>query len=677
MSSYRLQYQEIRQDYKIEIYKQVPIEFRNKIHDYIKENCVQSVPILCCQLIVPYLYLFEGIPGLLKSIYQLLNKQKINQAETKLNYLTAILEDNTEWSMALSIFSRLSSIQFFFLFWFIHQLRYIYLENNKQLLYTFVDLIMDPSHEINNNMRSMIVDILIDIEDKSNQTGDDSILLQYNTHLHIFNMIKNKRSTIQMEVDGFNILSKMINNEETVKQLIKDRIVDFIEAQINEIYLSQLVNDKITNKYFLRLNIIISFILKLSNQKKFDMHAIITFTVTVKMIKIINQSHNYGLGLMETMLHTFLNFITNIFLYHQNYIDYLFSLIVNHNGALLNLLLNYVKSSLGGVGHQCLYVLNRGIYEHQQLIPGVIQYQNKIFIQQNMMHSIKHVLSKSIDKGYPEMITTIKHVFKSGAINYHLILDDDMLNFIINSLHMEKNDYPHYTELINSFQLMNIIFQTVDASDIIKRLFKFKQGLIIQKISTIYSNFQFFPQDYKHEFLMLFKYLKNIILMEYIEEKYFKEKFNEFDFIKSLIKGRMIVIDEHDTKIINNPLLSSYYIGEDFDSFIFDMVFLISLLTRQTLKSKNDYKDNHIVRIKPKIFDIILSNSSVEGCLKQDILNHELLSSELEDDIVITLDSMIDKCELFTTIDEEHYQIVIDEENECWNWYKMKIFCDF
>lgn len=516
----------------------------------------------------------------------------------------------------------------------------------------------------------MIVYILTNIENQANRCGYDSILLQHNTHLHIFDTMKNMELARQSKVvDGFNILTNMINNKETVKQLLKDGMVECIELQINEIYLAQLVDDKITKADFLRLDVLLSFIHKLSKKEQIDMRTIIAMTVTVKMIKIINQSELYETALKENMICTFLCFITNIFLYHQSYIDYLFCRIVNNDGAILHLLLNYVKYDDAAIRQQCLCVLNRGISEYQKLINGIKQRQHKIFIQQNMMHAIKQILSESIDKGDAEMIITIKHVFLSGAVNYHLILDDDILNFIINSLNFEYNCHPHYSNLINSFNLISIIFQTMDASDIIKRLFNFKQGVIIEKISIIYSNFQLIPQDYKHYFFLLFKYLKNIILMEYIEEKYLKQKFIQFNFVNSLIKSQIILIDQDDKKIINNQLLNSCCISNDFDSLKLDMLFLISLLnstfnpTHERLISE-EAKDNHIFRIRPKIFDIILSDSSIEGCTKQYIFDHKLLSSESQYHIAMTLNIMIDKYELFTTIDDQHYQIVDDVDNE-------------
>lgn len=110
-----VKFHQIREDYKIKIYKLIPAKFRSTIHGYIKENFIHKVPIICCQLIVPYLYLLEGMPPFLESICQLLNKENMNQAEITLQCLIAILQDNTDTNShwTLPIFTLLSSMSLY------------------------------------------------------------------------------------------------------------------------------------------------------------------------------------------------------------------------------------------------------------------------------------------------------------------------------------------------------------------------------------------------------------------------------------------------------------------------------------------------------------------------------------------------------------------------------------
>ena len=107
-------------------------------------------------------------------------------------------------------------------------------------------------------------------------------------------------------------------------------------------------------------------------------------------------------------------------------------------------------------------------------------------------------------------------------------------------------------------------------------------------------------------------------------------------------------------------------------SFKTDIMYLVSICDDLNYKDhcpvsqgiiiKSNNNKNLYTRLKSIILSIISSYSAIEGCSKQYIINEESLSFESSADIIAVLNIMIEKYEIFTTIDEEHYQIVQEEE---------------
>lgn len=110
------EYNQIRQKYKIAIYKFIPAKDKDRVNDYIKDNYTNFFPINCSQIITLYRGMFRGIPALLESISQSLYKQEKNKAEIKLKYLIAILQEYNCTNVPMEIFfssSKLDIIEIF------------------------------------------------------------------------------------------------------------------------------------------------------------------------------------------------------------------------------------------------------------------------------------------------------------------------------------------------------------------------------------------------------------------------------------------------------------------------------------------------------------------------------------------------------------------------------------
>ena len=449
---------------------------------------------------------------------------------------------------------------------------YIYIEyGGLAFLQELVDNLMVNS---DSNIRKFICFILSKVQNYAAlRKNDYPILLDYDTHVHVFTMMASKSSPAVL-FDGFSILLTMINNTHSVKQVITDGMIDCIELQINQIHLAQLEKyDKISEEYFLKLYAIISFINEVSRDYYyFDIHQIITFTITVKIFEYINQSEELKEKLIEEML----GFIGNIFRSNLSETEYIiFGLFVNNNGKLLDMILDYIKYESVYIRWMSLSVLIHGIsHYNKEWIPSIIH--------QNIIHIIDYLI-QSIELQNHDILLINKILSKimdTTNVNYHAILDhEEIITFIINCL--EAQDESQY---IFASKLITRILSSTDTL-VIKKLLNFKQGIVLDAVTTVISNFKLSYQD---PFIELFKYrlfqhLKEMVIMQYVDEKYLKNKLNQFNFVQSFIKSNIVVIDAHNhqqtfSKDVLKILKYDYDdYRNDFDDRRFDIIFLISM----------------------------------------------------------------------------------------------------
>ena len=500
----------------------------------------------------------------------------------------------------------------------------------------------------NEKMRHMICYILQAIEIQYVKHYKRSILIRYQSH--VFKMLESKEfdkyksSCIGKISDALNILKQMIKSTNTTKTclLLDTDLVYFIIYHTKKIYTSQLVNDKIPILYLEILHKFISFI---NNNWDFftylSKNEIINYIITIKMIKISNQN--------ERIKRNFMQFIFNIVNGDKQNIQYLIQILINDKNKILYAILKYTENQNETIDLKILETLNK-----------VIQFDDTHFILQSCILQIVSIIQKIEFKHIDITIitTTIQHIINFQ--NYDLILSPEIIAFMMHCLESKKE-----TELINMICIINKIFESNHEISI-KYLLNFDQGELFCKISAITNNYKSITDKNKPFLLKIFINIKKCIIMQFIDINDLKMKLNKCNFVNSLINCGIISISKKKNVIFNNSFIDNRSM-----SFKTDIMYLVSICDDLNYKHhcpvfqgiiiKSNNK-NLYTRLKSIILRIISSYSAIEGCSKQYIINEESLSFESSADIIAVLNIMIEKYEIFTTIDEEHYQIVQEEE---------------
>lgn len=331
------------------------------------------------------------------------------------------------------------------------------------------------------------------------------------------------------------------------------------------------------------------------------------------------------------VLHKFISFINNCW----NFFTYL------SKNEIINYMLTIKMIKISNQNEKIKQNL-------MQLILNIVDTdkRNIHYLIQKIISIIQKIEFKHINTTI--ITTAIQHIINYQ--NYDLLLNDEIIAFMMYCLESREE-----TELISMIRIINDIFES-NHELLIKYIFNFHQGKIFFKISTIINNYKSIITDKnKPYFLKILINIKKAISMGFIDIKDLKNKLNKYNFVNSLINCKIISINKNEEPIFNNTFVDNMSI-----SVKTDIMYLVSVCGNLDYNNNNINKDSY-TRIKSIILRIISSYSAIEGCSKQYIFNEESLSSESSTDIINTINIMIEKCEIFTTIDEEHYQVVVEE----------------
>lgn len=483
----------------IRIYKFIPYQYQDVINNYIKNNYIENMPILCRQLITLYLYLFEGVPELIISIQQLLTKQQIKQSKKQLRYLITILNDARYKTSNL----------------FCKHMN----DNNTTI---FIKSLINSMDHSNTKLRNLICYILTRLPKE--------ILIYNDIHLYILRLLTDKPQSTNAMNYGFNILFTLLHQQKT-----KEAMIDYIETQLNYIQSTQL---SLNHNQFLSLHILISFLHEVSKRYRFKMHKIINLAITVKIFTIINQSKKFKQKLIEEII----GFIENILKSNTADTDYMLGLLINNNNKLLPIIFNYIKYESLYIRCRCLSVVNLMIHRHKNA-------NMKSNIQQKIICVISYVIYFGELK-YEEILiinNILSNILSVANPCYNEILREEIMGFMFNNL---KSDIEaHY---IKTSKLITIILSSTDKS-VILTLLNFSKGTIFNIISKLINDFHLKEKQYyllhTDPFIELFKYklfyhLNNMILMHYVEKQYLLKKLVEANFFQSFIKSKIIMINQ-------------------------------------------------------------------------------------------------------------------------------------
>lgn len=446
--------------------------------------------------------------------------------------------------------------------------------DNDDLIKQLLSLI---SNVTNVEIRNSGSFILGRIEWNYNKEYKSSILIKFDAHLKIYKMLSKCKFNDTNAV-GITVLANMAKGCDECINLWNDKILLVIYEKLSGIILSP--KTKFTLQMWGAASLFVSNICY-NKYLHFNVTgadlviSMLTFIYinSIQYLLIIDEEKYKLLTCLVTFL--FRNIIccmNSIYENHYYMLPRLLYDLLKHNGYLL-------KESLKMTRYSCSSIIR---IEALKFIDNIIcddiddrldKCLSEVLIA-NINQLIAPVDYKCESKEISLILSIISKIMDFEDFRYSVLNNEDILQYIYNGM-VSSDD----SLVKNATYCVLYVLSSYHNASIHALLF-WKQGLILHGCSQLICQSNYDEDNTNNNIIiileLLFHFVK-VYVLNIIPRNYISKRLNEYEWLISLIKSQLVIVDQHEINIVNIQLLEKCVNLSSVKKYEFILKYLISI----------------------------------------------------------------------------------------------------